>query len=79
YKKTHKRKLSNIYENYDYFADQYSEYEDYEDDILHTEKNGNIHDISESVYHEEPLYKAGRNEPCPCGSGKKFKKCHGLK
>ncbi len=21
--------------------------------------------------------KAGRNEPCPCGSGKKFKKCHG--
>lgn len=18
----------------------------------------------------------GRNEPCPCGSGKKFKKCH---
>lgn len=20
----------------------------------------------------------GRNEPCPCGSGKKFKKCHGL-
>ena len=22
--------------------------------------------------------KAGRNEPCPCGSGKKFKKCHGL-
>ncbi len=22
-------------------------------------------------------YKVGRNEPCPCGSGKKFKKCHG--
>jgi preprotein translocase subunit SecA len=22
--------------------------------------------------------KVGRNEPCPCGSGKKFKKCHGL-
>ena len=21
--------------------------------------------------------KLGRNEPCPCGSGKKFKKCHG--
>ncbi|MCR5856483.1 SEC-C domain-containing protein [Mesorhizobium sp. J428] len=19
----------------------------------------------------------GRNEPCPCGSGKKFKHCHG--
>lgn len=22
--------------------------------------------------------KIGRNEPCPCGSGKKFKQCHGL-
>ncbi|MDB3990438.1 preprotein translocase subunit SecA [Gammaproteobacteria bacterium] len=22
--------------------------------------------------------KIGRNEPCPCGSGKKYKKCHGI-
>jgi preprotein translocase subunit SecA len=22
--------------------------------------------------------KVGRNDPCPCGSGKKFKQCHGL-
>jgi hypothetical protein len=22
------------------------------------------------------MLKAGRNDPCPCGSGKKFKKCH---
>ena len=22
--------------------------------------------------------KIGRNDPCPCGSGKKYKKCHGL-
>ena len=21
-------------------------------------------------------YKAGRNDPCPCGSGKKYKACH---
>ncbi len=21
--------------------------------------------------------KAGRNDPCPCGSGKKYKNCHG--
>ncbi len=27
------------------------------------------------VRREEP--KVGRNEPCPCGSGKKFKHCHG--
>ncbi len=27
------------------------------------------------VEREEP--KVGRNDPCPCGSGKKYKKCHG--
>jgi hypothetical protein len=25
--------------------------------------------------HREPLRNIGRNDPCPCGSGKKFKKC----
>ena len=24
-----------------------------------------------------PAAKIGRNDPCPCGSGKKYKKCHG--
>ncbi|MGD9600764.1 MAG: SEC-C metal-binding domain-containing protein [Gammaproteobacteria bacterium] len=24
-----------------------------------------------------PLRDVGRNDPCPCGSGQKFKKCHG--
>ncbi len=24
-----------------------------------------------------PVNKIGRNDPCPCGSGKKYKKCHG--
>jgi SEC-C motif-containing protein len=28
-----------------------------------------------TVRRDEP--KVGRNDPCPCGSGKKFKKCHG--
>ena len=23
------------------------------------------------------MKKVGRNDPCPCGSGKKYKKCHG--
>jgi preprotein translocase subunit SecA len=27
---------------------------------------------------QQPAFKdVGRNDPCPCGSGKKFKKCHG--
>ena len=25
----------------------------------------------------DPYANVGRNDPCPCGSGKKFKKCHG--
>jgi preprotein translocase subunit SecA len=27
------------------------------------------------IVHEQP--KVGRNDPCPCGSGKKYKKCCG--
>jgi preprotein translocase subunit SecA len=26
---------------------------------------------------DEEGHKIGRNDPCPCGSGKKFKKCCG--
>jgi len=33
-------------------------------------------DVIKQVKREEP--KVGRNDPCPCGSGKKFKKCHGV-
>jgi preprotein translocase subunit SecA len=25
----------------------------------------------------DPGEQVGRNDPCPCGSGKKYKKCHG--
>jgi preprotein translocase subunit SecA len=31
---------------------------------------------AQPVRRAEP--KVGRNDPCPCGSGKKFKKCHGM-
>ena len=32
-------------------------------------------ETSEPVHRGAP--KVGRNDPCPCGSGKKYKKCHG--
>ena len=32
-------------------------------------------EINRTVVREEP--KVGRNDPCPCGSGKKYKNCHG--
>jgi preprotein translocase subunit SecA len=31
--------------------------------------------IVETVKRDQP--KVGRNDPCPCGSGKKYKQCHG--
>lgn len=45
----------------------------------HTHEEGHGHH-----HHHEPVQpvvraapKVGRNDPCPCGSGKKYKKCHG--
>jgi hypothetical protein len=32
--------------------------------------------VKPRTYHREQP-KIGRNEPCPCGSGKKYKKCCG--
>jgi len=47
------------------------------DDILTEEKRKEIkksHNSTKTVVKEE---KIGRNEPCPCESGKKYKKCCG--
>ena len=41
---------------------------------LRAEGNANMPKV-ETVVHEGP--KIGRNDPCPCGSGKKYKKCCG--
>jgi preprotein translocase subunit SecA len=35
---------------------------------------GEVQPVQQVVRGQE---KVGRNDPCPCGSGKKFKKCHG--
>lgn len=34
-------------------------------------------DVEPATTFQTPNKKVGRNEPCPCGSGTKFKKCHG--
>ncbi len=34
-------------------------------------------DSSSAAPAKREMAKVGRNDPCPCGSGKKFKKCHG--
>jgi preprotein translocase subunit SecA len=34
-------------------------------------------EIDQPIVHDSAFERAGRNDPCPCGSGKKFKFCHG--
>jgi len=35
------------------------------------------HESASSAEAKPAVPRAGRNEPCPCGSGKKYKQCHG--
>ena len=45
---------------------------------LEPDKPEDITDIERALLARQPARiapKVGRNEPCPCGSGKKFKKC----
>ncbi|HJR28696.1 MAG TPA: SEC-C metal-binding domain-containing protein, partial [Pseudomonas sp.] len=47
----------------------------------HDHDHGHVHGPNCGHAHQEPVRNAlkdvGRNDPCPCGNGKKFKKCHG--
>lgn len=81
-----------IYEGYDYWEDD--DPEDFEDDDNEDFENGFDADQFEEDFElvdsgnrftslsepEQPrkVEKVGRNEPCPCGSGKKYKKCCGM-
>lgn len=35
------------------------------------------HDEAIKELGDPSIEKVGRNDPCPCNSGKKYKKCHG--
>lgn len=56
---------------FDIEEDEYEEYDDWDNDYY------DDYEIQEPYVREEP--KIGRNDPCPCGSGKKYKKCCGKK
>lgn len=42
-----------------------------------TRESGGAQDQPEERTFERKKKKVGRNDPCPCGSGKKYKHCHG--
>jgi preprotein translocase subunit SecA len=38
---------------------------------------GEVETVVDESTVKVPMPRVGRNEPCPCGSGKKYKQCHG--
>ncbi len=49
-------------------------------DCNHDNDHHHVHGPHCNHGHEpvrNPLKDVGRNDPCPCGSQKKYKKCHG--
>ena len=51
----------------------------YDMQFIHNESS--LDSDQEEGHEQQPIRrserKIGRNEPCPCGSGKKYKQCHG--
>ena len=47
---------------------------------IEMDKPEDISDLEKALNPPQPLIseKIGRNDPCPCGSGNKFKKCCGV-
>ena len=43
----------------------------------HPNEDGSVSQDADPALLAAPVPKVGRNEPCPCGSGKKYKMCHG--
>ena len=53
-------------------------------ELRQLERAGRVHGIElpSATHREQPreplnLPRPGRNDPCPCGSGQKYKRCHG--
>ena len=43
----------------------------------HPNEDGSVSQEADPTTQLAQMPKVGRNEPCPCGSGKKYKMCHG--
>ncbi len=44
---------------------------------VHPNEDGSVSEDRDPAKPPQALPRVGRNDPCPCGSGKKFKLCHG--
>lgn len=79
--KTWKSVLSDPYEALDWMTEDFEDDEDDWDGVLPFDGepssggHGYYQELGMPIVRVEP--KIGRNDPCPCGSGKKYKKCCG--
>ena len=70
---TYKREFLNIYDRYQYITTTWAGYTEAQDDSYKDDD----YSIEPQSPYINPLKTVGRNDPCPCGSGKKYKKCCG--
>jgi preprotein translocase subunit SecA len=66
--------MANVYQISNMVHEQLSGYDHLAKDMTNQPGAGESQKVKQIV-REEP--KVGRNDPCPCGSGKKYKQCHG--
>ena len=64
--------------SYESYEELLSKFNDYVlDFIMKVEKKEVKVEAKPSIIISGEKKKVGRNDPCPCGSGKKYKQCHG--
>ena len=68
----HKLDLLNIYDRYHHIVTTWSGYLEESDDVA--DETTDTDRVGDQMPFTNPK-KTGRNDPCPCGSGKKYKKC----
>ncbi|VAW72323.1 Protein translocase subunit SecA [hydrothermal vent metagenome] len=78
----HMLSTSNILSEEESFEQEKATRSDSDINYMHAEAPGMMGEEQEHDEEQEQPYvregkKVGRNDPCPCGSGKKYKKCHG--
>jgi preprotein translocase subunit SecA len=56
---------------------QHAEYAGGSDTAVEAEQEGDVAVAERPQPFVRPDQKVGRNDPCPCGSGRKYKQCHG--
>ncbi len=87
---SHKKEICSIFDRYDYILTDWVSYkvddeldeDDFDDDLEDDldvgdwdDEGDTVRGVTKPIVRLEP--KIGRNDPCSCGSGKKYKKCHG--